>query len=70
MVRDLQVEIEQVIKTFKKKKDTDWYGRLGELAKTWKNFCKVIGMPILGISVLKKAILRVQSSPTEYTNCH
>jgi hypothetical protein len=27
-------------------------------------------MPILGISVLKKAILRVQSSPTEYTNCH
>lgn len=32
-VRALQVEIENVIKTFKKKKETDWYGRLGEFAK-------------------------------------
>lgn len=31
-VRKLQVDIENVIKTFKKKKETDWYGRLGVFA--------------------------------------
>lgn len=69
-VRNLQVEIEQIILNFKKKKETDWYGRLGEFAKAWEYFCITINMPILGISVLKKAIKRVQSTPTEFTNCH
>lgn len=69
-VRNLQVEIEGVIKTFKKKKETDWYGRIGVFAAEWEAFCLEISMPILGISVLKKAIKRIQSSPTEFTNCH
>ena len=41
-VRNLQMEIENVIKTFKKKKETDWYGRLGAFIKDWEHFCSKI----------------------------
>jgi hypothetical protein len=51
-------------------KENRWYHRLAEVCNSFGSLLIQMKKPMIGISFLRKALLRVQSHPQEFTAMH